>query len=105
MTQVLTAPTYQLGVDLDPGIEEELICTDLVQVTHDVRTFELRRSEPGGFAFRAGQHLTVAVEIDGQTLERCYTLSSPPTRPERVSITVTRPAGTSSCPPAAASRR
>ena len=93
MTQVLTAPTYQFAVDLDPGIEEELICTDIVQVTHDVRTFELRRSEPGRFAFRAGQHLTVAVEVEGETLERCYTVSSPPTRPERVSITVKRVPG------------
>ena len=93
MTQLLTAPTYSYGSDLDPGIDEELICTDVVQVTHDVRTFELRRAEPGPFAFLAGQHLTVAVNVEGETLERCYTVSSPPTRPERASITVKRVPG------------
>jgi glycine betaine catabolism B len=93
MTQVLTGPTYPSGIDLDPGIDEELVCTDAVQVTHDVRTFELARSEPRRFAFRAGQHLTVAVDVDGETLERCYTVSSPPTRPGRLSITVKRVPG------------
>ena len=93
MTQVLTAPTYPFGVDLDPGIEGELVCTGIVQVTHDVRTFELDGSEPRRFDFRAGQHLTVAVDVDGETLERCYTLSSPPTRPGRLSITVKRVPG------------
>jgi ferredoxin-NADP reductase len=98
MTDLLTAPTCTRGAGVDAGIveagiDEELVCTAISQVTHDVRTFELRRSEPGRFAFLAGQHVTVAVVVDGRRLERCYTLSSPPTRPDRVSITVKRVLG------------
>jgi ferredoxin-NADP reductase len=103
MTDLLTAPTYSPGAGVEAciveqgiveaGIEEELVCSAVEQVTHDVRTFELRRTRPGRFAFLAGQHVTVAVLVDGQRLERCYTLSSPPTRPDRVSITVKRVPG------------
>jgi len=89
MTQLLAAPTYAPD-ELDT---EELVCTDIVAVTHDVRTFELERLDSRPFSFLAGQHLTVRVDVDGTPLERCYTLSSPPTRPDRVAITVKRVPG------------
>lgn len=67
-----------------------LVCVDVLPVTHDVTTFVLRHPEGAGFSFTAGQHVTVAVELDGETVERCYTIASPPTAPDTLHLTVKR---------------
>jgi ferredoxin-NADP reductase len=74
-------------------IEEVLVCRQVVPVTHDVTTFVLEPTRPRLFSFRAGQYVRVAVEVDGRRLERCYTISSPPTRPHLLSLTVKRVPG------------
>jgi ferredoxin-NADP reductase len=63
------------------------------QETRDVRTFVLRAETPRSFRYRPGQFLTFALDIDGQRIERCYTMASSPTRPDTVSITVKRVPG------------
>jgi ferredoxin-NADP reductase len=70
-----------------------LVCQQVQQVTHDVRTFVLRSR--GGHRFRQlpGQYVTVSLEVGGATLSRCYTITSPPTRPNALSITVKRVPG------------
>jgi len=57
----------------------------------DVKTFVLA---PGGAwrGHRAGQHVTVEVEVDGARVRRCYSLSSAPSDP-RPAITVKRVEG------------
>jgi len=67
-----------------------LICHAIRDDTHDVRSFFFR--DAGGRLFRhlPGQFLTFAFDIDGRTVHRCYTISSPPTRPDMLSITVKR---------------
>jgi ferredoxin-NADP reductase len=92
MTELLSPPASSSEGDL--GLDTEaLVCTGIVEVTHDVRTLRLRRAGFRPFSFLAGQHLTVAVDVDGQRLERCYTMSSPPTRPDSIEITVKRVPG------------
>ena len=76
----------------DP-FEEELVCTAVLPVTHDVATFELTSPEGRLFGFRPGQYLTISVDASGVPLERCYTISSAPTRPESLTITVKRTPG------------
>jgi ferredoxin-NADP reductase len=44
--------------------------------SESVRTF--RVSRPAGFEFEPGQFLMVRVEVNGETLVRCYSISSPP---------------------------
>lgn len=80
------------GPDDGPdGVDQELTCVDVVAVTHDVRSFVLEAPRAAGFGFRPGQYVTVGVEVaPGRLLERCYTISSSPTRPERLTITVKR---------------
>ena len=87
MTEAFLAPAPSL---LGEDIDEDLVCTDVLTVTHDVATFVLRSPKPRLFGFRPGQHLTVSVDAYGVPLERCYTISSPPTRPGAVAITVKR---------------
>ncbi|MGB3256526.1 MAG: hybrid-cluster NAD(P)-dependent oxidoreductase [Ornithinimicrobium sp.] len=81
-----------------PGTEADfemiLRCKAVVPITHDVSTFVLEPTTPRSFTFAPGQYVVVTVTIDGERHQRCYTLSSPPTRPHLLTITVKRtPAG------------
>ncbi|WP_329311988.1 hybrid-cluster NAD(P)-dependent oxidoreductase [Streptomyces sp. NBC_01262] len=67
-----------------------LVCKQVHDLTADVRTFVLEPTEPRLFRHDPGQFLTLALDIDGRTVERCYTISSPPTRPHLAAITVKR---------------
>jgi stearoyl-CoA 9-desaturase NADPH oxidoreductase len=64
---------------------------DIVAETHDVRTFVLspNRLWPG---HRAGQFVTVEIEVDGARMQRCYSISSAP-GDDTIAITVKRVAG------------
>ncbi|MFN2424807.1 MAG: 2Fe-2S iron-sulfur cluster-binding protein [Candidatus Binatia bacterium] len=63
---------------------------DVINETPDTRTFVF---EEEGLAYRAGQHLTLVVNLDGQTHRRCYSFSSSPAAAGRSSITVKRVEG------------
>ncbi|HJV26817.1 MAG TPA: hybrid-cluster NAD(P)-dependent oxidoreductase [Aromatoleum sp.] len=73
--------------------DDELVCSQRRQETHDVVTFLFRARRPVLFRFLPGQFLTLELEIDGESINRCYTISSPPTRPDTLSITVKRVPG------------
>ncbi len=77
------------GVDCD----DALVCRAVTQETADVRSFHFAAERPSRFHFEAGQFLTLELPVDGGTVFRCYTVSSPPTRPETVSITSKRVPG------------
>jgi ferredoxin-NADP reductase len=77
----------------DPDGDEILVCCHVRPETHDVSTFLFRTRTPRVFRYRPGQFITLEVEIGGETINRCYTLSSPPTRPDTLSITVKRQPG------------
>ena len=64
---------------------------EVIDETHDVKTFVLAPGS-GWTTPRAGQFVTIDVEIDGVRLRRCYSLSSAP-GDGRVAITVKRVAG------------
>ncbi|MGE6920293.1 2Fe-2S iron-sulfur cluster-binding protein [Achromobacter kerstersii] len=79
----------------DSDVEESLQCCQVRQETHDVKTFFFRSLAGHAFQFSPGQFLTLELDVDGQRVNRCYTISSPPTRPHTLSITVKRvPGGT-----------
>lgn len=91
-----TLPAPDPAAALPPpwGADDEwLQCVAVVQETHDVRSFVLRPAEPRSWRYRPGQFITLALDIDGQRLWRSYTLSSSPTRPDSVAITVKRVPG------------
>ncbi len=81
------------GPAWDSGEDDVLICRQARQETHDVKTFVFSPATPGTFRFTPGQFLTFTFEIDGQSVSRCYTISSAPTRPDRATITVKRVPG------------
>ncbi|MET1047549.1 MAG: 2Fe-2S iron-sulfur cluster-binding protein [Hyphomicrobium sp.] len=73
--------------------DDTLVCTQVRAETHDVKSFLFRTVTPRLFRFRPGQFITIELEIDGERVNRCYTISSPPTRPDTLSITVKRKVG------------
>ena len=73
--------------------EAELICRSVFDITHDVKTFLFEAEGDKIFHFEPGQFITLELEIDGRPISRCYTISSPPTRPHLIAITVKRVIG------------
>jgi ferredoxin-NADP reductase len=74
-------------------VDDTLICRAARRETHDVMTFVFEAASPRRFAFQPGQFMTFEFEVQGQKINRCYTIASSPTRPDRVSITVKRVPG------------
>jgi ferredoxin-NADP reductase len=91
----LTKPEFwsALPARWTSDVEETLICCQVRQETHDVKSFFFKSPEGRAFVFEPGQFVTLELEIDGETINRCYTISSSPTRPHTVSITVKRVPG------------
>ncbi|MCQ8780759.1 hybrid-cluster NAD(P)-dependent oxidoreductase [Mangrovibrevibacter kandeliae] len=77
----------------EPEEDDVLICRAVREETHDVKTFVFAPRNRRQFEFISGQFLTFEFEISGETIHRCYTISSPPSRPDTVSITVKRVPG------------
>ncbi|KIG10247.1 oxidoreductase FAD-binding subunit [Caballeronia concitans] len=73
--------------------DDELVCCHVRQETHDVKSFFFRAPDERAFVFEPGQFITLELEIDGEPINRCYTISSAPTRPHTISITVKRVPG------------
>jgi glycine betaine catabolism B len=79
----------------DPDRDDGLVVRQVRQETADVKTFVLASTSAARFSYQPGQFITLELEIGGARVYRCYTLSSTPTRPDRISITVKRvPGGT-----------
>ncbi|MFT4066479.1 FAD-binding oxidoreductase [Paraburkholderia sp.] len=73
--------------------DDTLVCCQVRNETHDVKSFLFRAPSERAFVFEPGQFITLELEIDGEPVNRCYTISSPPTRPHTISITVKRVPG------------
>lgn len=86
-------PSLQSPVCWAEEDETVLVCTAVSDVTHDVKNFVFEPEGDQLFEFDAGQFLTLKLDIDGVAVNRCYTISSPPTRPNRLAITVKRVVG------------
>jgi ferredoxin-NADP reductase len=77
----------------DPERGDSLLCIAVRDETHDVKTFIFAADPARTFSFQAGQFLTFTFAIDGSEVNRCYTIASPPTRPDRVQISSKRVPG------------
>ena len=65
---------------------------EVIEETPQSRTirFDIPRDQHHLFGYRAGQFLTLEVDMDGESLRRCYSLSSAPSCDDRPAITVKR---------------
>lgn len=55
----------------DPEIDDVLVCRQVRDETHDVRTFVFSAREPRLFRYKPGQFITLDLPIGGQVINRC----------------------------------
>ena len=63
---------------------------DIIDETHETKTFRLAGEQPLLFSYRPGQFVTFILEIDGKEVKRSYSMSSSPSRPHLLEITIKR---------------
>src|SRR6185295_2577374 len=67
-----------------------LRCIQVIDETHDVKTFRFVAEPPKLFRYLPGQFITIEAPVDGEVLRRSYTISASPSRPHSLSVTVKR---------------
>jgi glycine betaine catabolism B len=65
-------------------------CAEIINETHDVKTFRFVAEPSLLFSYKPGQFLTLDLEINGKEVLRSYSISSTPSRPHSLEITVKR---------------
>jgi len=67
-----------------------LECIEIIEETHNVKSFRFKSQKDAWFQFLPGQHTTLFLNIDGVEVMRTYTIASSPTRPHTITITSKR---------------
>ncbi len=65
-------------------------CMQIIDETADAKTFRFIAEQPVLFSYKPGQFVTLDLEIDGKQISRSYSISSTPSRPHSLEITVKR---------------
>jgi NADH oxidoreductase Hcr len=82
-----------LTPDVSTPLQLSLVCQRRIEETRDTATFQLTRAQGETVSYKPGQFMVVDVEIDGSHHHRAYSLSSTPSRPDMLAITVKRVEG------------
>lgn len=96
-TQFLIPEQYMPLASLDTASLEtwtqgtkQVKCVQIVNETVDVKTFTFASEPPVKFDYQPGQFITLNLNIDGKSIKRSYSVSSTPSRPHTLEITVKR---------------
>ncbi|NOQ65032.1 MAG: FHA domain-containing protein [Methyloprofundus sp.] len=71
----------------------QLKVADIIQETHDCKTFRFICEQSCLFAYKPGQFITFLLNIKGQQIKRAYSMSSSPSRPYVLEVTIKRVRG------------
>jgi glycine betaine catabolism B len=95
--QFLTPEQYMPLATMDTASLEtwtqgtkQVKCVQIVDETVDVKTFTFVCEPPVKFDYQPGQFLTLNLDIEGKSVKRSYSVSSTPSRPHTIEITVKR---------------
>lgn len=72
------------------GRKIQACCIAVIKETQDTHTYVFGSDTVGLFNYKAGQFVSLEVDVGGRLLRRSYTISSSPSRPRTLSITVKR---------------
>ncbi|GAB1543991.1 hypothetical protein NUACC21_66670 [Scytonema sp. NUACC21] len=93
-TSLLSGETFQGGRQYSTGqwIKDDALvrCVGIVDETADVKTFRLVAEPSVLFSYKPGQYVTLEVDINGESILGSYFISSTPSRPHSLEITVKR---------------
>jgi glycine betaine catabolism B len=70
--------------------ELKVHCVQIIEQTPDVKTFRFMAEKPLLFLYKPGQFVTLELDIEGKKVYRSYSISSSPSRPLCLDITVKR---------------
>ncbi|MCI0652536.1 MAG: FAD-binding oxidoreductase [Planctomycetes bacterium] len=73
--------------------EIEVKVADLIDETHDVKTYRFVGQTPLMFSYKPGQFVTLNLNINGKDVKRSYSISSSPSRPHTLEVTIKRVPG------------
>lgn len=73
--------------------DDTLLCVDVHDETHDVKSFTFVSPDRKHIAFDAGQYFMFELGLDNEADGRCYSISSSPHRRNAITITVKRVPG------------
>jgi ferredoxin-NADP reductase/ferredoxin len=76
------------GANVWPGGKTKVRCVSVLQETHDTKTYSFVAEPQTLFHYKAGQFVAIAMPVGDTVLRRCYTISSSPSRPYTLSVTV-----------------
>lgn len=88
--EVLEYKEKELYADHSP-ILHQLLCVEREDITRDFITFWFDSVQ--AMSYKPGQHLPIQITLDGEKIGRRYTLSSSPSRPNKLAISVKKIAG------------
>jgi len=71
----------------------QLRVADIIDETPDTKTFRMVGLLPLLFSFKPGQFVTLKLSIDGKEIARSYSISSSPSRPHCLELTIKRVPG------------
>lgn len=85
-----TVPTALHLDEMKPwnSARQMLVCTGVIDEAPDVKTFTFAVEGGGWFRYMPGQFITVELRAKGGDLHRTYTISSSPSRPYSIAISV-----------------
>jgi glycine betaine monooxygenase B len=95
-SQAMSRYTDEVGSDRpqwDPTQDDRLVCRASFAESPNARTLVFAPLAPARFSFDPGQYMNFAFRIDGETVERCYSISSSAANESRIAITVKRVQG------------
>ncbi len=81
---------------------KQVKCVQIIDETDDVKTFTFMSKPPVKFNYQPGQFITLNLNINGKSVKRSYSISSTPSRPHSIEVTVKRvpaPADEPTAPP------
>jgi ferredoxin-NADP reductase/anaerobic selenocysteine-containing dehydrogenase len=84
---------HRIDLPIWSGRDTPLYVTEIVRDTHNVFTFRLQGDPLCRFVYWPGQFCTLVLPIGGKKIVRSYSISSSPTRPFTLEITVKRVPG------------
>jgi ferredoxin-NADP reductase len=84
----VSASAQATGIRLWQAGKTRVRCVSIVQETHDTKTYNFVAEPQVLFHFKPGQFVTIEIDLNSQILRRSYTISSSPSRPYLLSITV-----------------
>ncbi len=75
------------------SVHTRLECVRVVDETADVKTFAFTSSEKRPFCYKPGQFITLEIDVAGKKVRRNYSISSSPSRPDFITLTIKRVPG------------